>query len=217
MPKNLHKEVSIKDFWNGIYPIDLSTCSQQKSSRFVRFSLDNLNAALGDVLSCNKLDSVLRSTPTIVSDSGSLEHLLALSKKTQHSYKCPGESGWIYIFSNIAEIYLGQEIDKFLFWKTIRYESRLKIGRTFRHPIQRIHEQSASEGHSRAIIPLGLFWSPKIVIDDQRIGSRLAHKNLNDTPGIEWFNCSPELAIDEIMNVLQQSRAANPVELNITL
>jgi hypothetical protein len=101
-----------------------------------------------------------------------------------------------------------------LFWETIRYESRLKIGRTFRHPIQRIHEQSEG-GSSRSIIPLGLFWSPNIVKDDQSIGSRLSHKNLNDTPGIEWFSCNPEFAINEIMIVLEASRKSNPVKSHI--
>jgi hypothetical protein len=78
MPKNLHNKVNINDFWNGIYPIDLLNCYPQKTNQYVRFSIDNLNDALGDVLSFNRLDSALRSTPTIVSDQGSIEHLLSL-------------------------------------------------------------------------------------------------------------------------------------------
>lgn len=215
MPKNLHNKVNIKDFWNGIYPIDLLSYSSQKTNKYVRFSIDDLNDALGDVLSFNRLDSVLRGVPTIVSDQESIGHLLSLYGERQSSYQCPGNTGWIYIFSNIAELYLGQEIDRFLFWETIRYESRLKIGRTSRHPIQRIHEQSTGSDYSRSIIPLGLFWSPNIVKDDQQIGSRLSYRNLNDTPGIEWFSCNPEFAINEIMIVLEASRKSNPVKSTI--
>jgi hypothetical protein len=179
----------------------------------LRFSIDSLNDALGNVLSFNRLDSVLRRVPTIVSDQGSIEHLLSLYREPQSSYRCPENTGWIYIFSNIAELYLGKEIDRFLFWEKIRYESRLKIGRTFRHPIERIHEQSIGGGHGRSIIPLGLFWSPNIAKDDQTIGSRLSHKKLNDTPGIEWFNCNPEFAVNEIMTVLELSRKSIPIEI----
>lgn len=205
---DLSKKVELEHFWAKVAPVKLSgIASSTYSPALFRYSIDDLNTTLDNKLLIDKFDRSFYHQPTIISDAASLPYLLDLKGRSQSTYSCPDPSGWIYIFSNIAEIAMGHSEEWFLFMRTkVKYECRLKIGRTTKHPMHRLRAQASSTAQTRPMMILGLFWSPCVAIHERNIHKKLDKYQVTDVPGVELFEIEPMMALEAIRTVLSKDR-----------
>jgi hypothetical protein len=205
--RDLSQKVELEHFWARVAPVKFSSLSSKNPPDLFRYSIDDLNIALDNRLLIDRFDRSFHHQPTIISDAASLPYLLELKGLSQSTYSCPDPSGWIYIFSNISEVALGHSEDWFLFLRTkVRYECRLKIGRTTKHPIHRLRAQASATAQTRPMMILGLFWSPCVAIHERNIHKKLDRYQVTDVPGVELFEIEPMIALEEIRSVLPKNR-----------
>jgi T5orf172 domain len=215
MANDLSKKVELEHFWANVPPVKLSNILSHNSPELFRYSIDDLNKTLDNKLLIDRFDGSFYHQPTIISDAASLPFLLDLKGRSQSTYSCPDPSGWIYIYSNIAAIALGHSEEWFLFLRTkVKYECRLKIGRTTKHPIHRLRAQASAAALIHPMMILGIFWSPCIALDERNIHSRLDKYKVTDVPGIELFEIEPMNALEAIRIVLSKDRflISHPIE-----
>jgi hypothetical protein len=208
MARDLSGKVELEHFWANVAPINLSTVASNNPPDLFRYSIDDLNTTLDKKLLIDRFDGSFHHQPIIISDAVSLPYLLDLKGRAQSTYSCPDPSGWIYIYSNVAAIALGRSEEWFMFLRTkVKYECRLKIGRTTKHPIHRLRAQASSAALIHPMMILGLFWSPQVALDERNIHSRLDRFQVTDVPGIELFEIEPIQALEAIRTVLSKDRS----------
>lgn len=205
------EQISLEDFWRGISEFDLDP-SREPSKDIFRTSLEDLNYLAGSTLLLDNIDENFHARHSIVSDKFSWPYFLDLQNRSQTTYNCPPSTGWIYIYSNVAELTLGKNESGMLWWRQVDYECRLKIGKTTKHPIERIRQQARHTANSRALTILGLFATPQPEVAERKIHMAMQEFKVRDISSIEWFDCAPALALEIIRDVLERLREDVPLE-----
>jgi T5orf172 domain len=208
MSQAIWESTNFDQFWQHVPTLAQVNYEMLTLPEVFRVTLSELNSLHGNKLPIECFDKKSHDQYTIATDAYSFPHLLALKKQPLYAPSNGDRTGWIYIYSNIAEIGIGRYEEGFLWWKSISYKSRLKIGRTERHLFVRLKEQvdKAATALARKPVILGAFWSPQVVSDERIIHQRLSKFRANDAGGTEWFECPSVFALEVVRTVLLESR-----------
>lgn len=208
MGQHIWELTDFNQFWRYVPTLTLANYETKTLPEVFRITLADLNKLSGHRLPIECFDDDAHEKYTIATDAYSFPRVLEL--KDQNLYRTANENGtgWIYIYSNIAEIGIGRCEEGSLWWKSINYSCRVKIGYTGRHLFKRLKEQTdkAAIALARKPIILGAFWSPQIVLAERSIHQRLRSFRAENAGGTEWFECPPVDALKAVRHVLLESR-----------
>jgi T5orf172 domain len=208
MSQAIWQLTNFDQFWQHVPTLTQANYEMLTLPEVFRITLSELDSVYGNRLPIEWFDKKSHDQYTIATDAYSFPRLLALKNQPLYGRSKGDGTGWIYIYSNIAEIGIGRYEEGFLWWKSINYKSRLKIGRTERHVVIRLKEQAADAATvlGRKPVILGAFWSPKVVSDERAIHQRLSTFRANDAGGTEWFECRSVFALEAVRTVVLESR-----------
>lgn len=208
--KNHWEDIDFSTFWQDVLPVTLAHCHLSNIPEVFRVSLSDLNRFSENMFPIECFDENSHELHTIATDAYSFPHLLELKDKSFDGPASTDGTGWIYVYSNVAEIALGKSEDGFFWWKQINYRCRVKIGCTRRHLFTRLKEQADKSATALARKPviLGAFWSTQAVKDERKIHHKLGGCRALHSGGVEWFECLPFSALETTRLVLQESRYA---------
>lgn len=217
MPKILGKNI-----WKEIEGIELHEINPDTHiPKLYRYSLNSLNKVCGDILPLVKFNLDFHRSRTIISDYYSYQNeMRGLFKTPLRTEKHQDGSGWIYLYTNEQELVNGKEETGWFWWYNLEYKCRIKIGRTGRHPIQRIREQQGI-GVPHLPLILGLLWTPTIVRADNILRERLKRYAALNTGSTEWCELKPKDALNIVLESIEdcrsniQTREINLMEENI--
>jgi hypothetical protein len=198
-----------KDIWKEIEVIELNKINPDTHiPELYRYSLNSLNKVCGDNLPLVKFNLDFHCSRTIISDKYSYEYNMRGLFNTPLKIKLEDkkdESGWIYLYTNEQELNDGRQEKGWFWWYSLEYKCRIKIGRTGRHPIQRIREQQ-STGVPHLPLILGLFWTPTIVTADNVLRDRLRPFMATNAGGSEWYKLKPHEALKIVLESIEDCR-----------
>lgn len=151
---------------------------------------------------------------TVLTDSISIEKLI----NTDFYAPSPNDgSGFIYIYTFEDNVLAGLYEQGILWWKTKRYETKLKIGRTEQNVLRRIDQQlDRKTGISEPPILLAAFWTKLVVPCEREIHRELANKRLADKMGrparggVEWFKDTPTLTLPIVLRWVEHFSCPSP-------
>lgn len=193
------------DIWRSIPGVDISGGFMPQTDSIFRISLEDFVYAwkgfpsmhpsqkrvrLSDIFNVDYFESY-----TVLTDAVSLDKLI----NTGFYAPSPNDgSGFIYIYTFEDNILAGLYEQGILWWKTRRYETKLKIGRTEQNVLRRIDQQlDRKTGIPEPPILLAAFWARMVVLCELAIHQELANKRLSDKTGkparggVEWFRDTP--------------------------
>ncbi|MBD1873919.1 GIY-YIG nuclease family protein [Nodosilinea sp. FACHB-131] len=156
---------------------------------------------------------------TVLTDVVSLKKLL----NTDFYEPSPANgSGFIYIYTFEDNVLAGLYEPGLLWWRTKRYEAKLKIGRTEQNVLRRIDQQlDRKTGICEPPILLAVFWTQWVVSCEHEIHQELAGKRLSDKTGkpakggVEWFKATPTLTLPVVLKWVEHfSRLSPPVAVD---
>jgi T5orf172 domain len=198
-----------QNIWKDIECIELSELDSSKQ-QLSRYSLISLNQACGDKLPLGKFNLDYYRSRIIVSDNYSFQdNMRGLFDTPIKAKEKEDGSGWIYLYTNEQELNNGKLEGGWLWWYSIKYKCRIKIGRTGRHPIQRIREQQ-SAGVAHLPLILGLLWTPTIGTADTVLRNVLKSYKARNSGGDEWYLIEPSEALKIVVESIENCRNKVP-------
>lgn len=193
------------DIWHDIPVINITNNSTVTDNSIFRINLDTFVCcweSFPSMSTCQKRDRLSQifnidyfNSDTVLTNKTSIEKL----KKSRFYDPSPSDqSGFIYIYTFEDNVLAGLYEQGFFWWKTCRYEAKLKIGRTEQNVFRRIEQQFDSKtGVSEPPILLAVFWTKLVVQCEREIHNELIDKRLKDKEGnlakggVEWFKDTP--------------------------
>ncbi|MEH2388345.1 MAG: GIY-YIG nuclease family protein [Nostoc sp.] len=208
MSQKIWELADFNEFWKHVPTLALVNYETKTLPEVFRITLGDLNELFGSRFPIECFDYDALDKYTIATDTYSFPHLLELKDQSLYGAANEDGSGWIYIYSNIAEIGIGRCEEGYLWWKSINYNCRVKIGRTGRHLFQRLKEQAdkAATALARKPVVLGAFWTPNVTNVERSIHQRLRNFKAENAGGTEWFECPSVFALKAVRHVLLESR-----------
>jgi hypothetical protein len=193
-----------EDIWHGVPAVNLAKDASLPSEVF-RFSLSDFVCrwkgfpSMNNLEKRNRLERIFNAdyfdSHTVLTDAISLEKLI----DTGFYDPSPKDgSGFIYIYTFEDNVLAGQFTQGMLWWETLCYETKMKIGRTEQNLLNRINQQlDMKTTVSEPPILLAAFWTNQVCICERTIHQQLASKRLTDSMGrtarggVEWFKDIP--------------------------
>jgi hypothetical protein len=176
-----------------------------------KYSLSDLSHASDEPLPLSKFNMHMYSSKTIATDAYSAQNQLqGLFKMPIDEAKRKDGSGWVYMYTNLPELVYGLQSIVLNGEKISSVRSRIKIGITGAHPINRVDSQQET-GTFHTVILLGLFWTPDILRADRELKQRLDPYRPVEAVGTEVYFGQPEELLVEILTSLQPSRTPRRV------
>lgn len=140
---------------------------------------------------------------TVLTDAISFEKLV------DTGYYAPSlgdGSGFIYIYTFEDNVLAGKHRQGKLWWAVDRYDTKLKVGRTEQHILNRIDQQlDLRTTVSEPPILLTALWTKEVAMCERTIHQQLSSKRLTDSTGkaarggVEWFKDIPTSVIPIVL------------------
>jgi T5orf172 domain len=203
---------SSHNIWHDIETFDVSKGLEFVPDKVFRFCLEDFICIWRESLNStsdnrDKLSSIFNidyfNSCTVLTNAISLKKL---ANTGFYDSSPKDRSGFIYIYTFEDNVLAGKYDEGILWWKTQRYETKLKIGRTEQHVFNRIKQQlDCKTAISEPPILLAVFWTRLVVQCEHKIHEDLAAKRLSDNTGqaakggVEWFKDKPTLVLPIVL------------------
>ena len=99
---------NFEQFWKHVPTLELSNFETLTPPEIFRITLEDLNTFLDHRLPTECFDKQSWDKFTIATDAHSFPHVLNLRSKSLSERADTDGNGWIYIYSNFAEIHVGR-------------------------------------------------------------------------------------------------------------
>lgn len=212
------------NIWHNVPAIDISDGDIPEVDSIFRICLDDFVYAwngfpsmhpskkrerLSNIFNIDYFDSC-----TVLTNAISLEKMLNIDFYDPS----PNDgSGFIYIYTFEDNVLAGLYEQGLFWWRTKRYETKLKIGRTEQNVLRRIDQQlDRKTGICEPPILLATFWTRWVVPCEREIHQELADKRLSDKTGkpakggVEWFKDTPTLTLPVVLKWVEHFSHLSP-------